>query len=220
MVLGAGFRIVPQPVSSSGVILRIRTARTRPFNRLRFGVSVRIDHQKTLRRRRKHREVTASQIGGIGRGIVPALSAVQLKKLIWRERMFYPRGTFGASGTPHNYSPRKYAIVRAQYLRNSFHNPGLQKADAPRADSMDYRRHVRYHPVSHAKNPMPVRAKAAQFPQARVRRQAATRGEFHVHRPGTARRGIHERIRGLCRCAGVVYPMRPGCRAARASYPK
>ena len=27
---------------------------------------------------------------------MPALSAVQLKKLIWRERMFYPRGAFGA----------------------------------------------------------------------------------------------------------------------------
>ena len=95
-VLGAGFRIVLQPVSRGGVILRIRTARARPFNRLRFGVSVRINHQKTLRRRRKHREIAAPQIGGIGCGIVPALSAVQLKKLIWRERMFYPRGTFGA----------------------------------------------------------------------------------------------------------------------------
>ena len=95
-VLGTGFRIVLQPVSRSGVILRIRTARARPFNRLRFGVSVCIDHQKTLGRRRKHREIAAPQIGGIGRGIVLALSAVQLKKLIWRERMFYPRGTFGA----------------------------------------------------------------------------------------------------------------------------
>ena len=94
-VLGTGFRIVLQPVSRSGVILRIRTARACPFNRLRFGVSVCINHQKTLGRRRKHREIAASQIGGIGRGIVPALSAIQLKKLIWRERMFYPRGTFG-----------------------------------------------------------------------------------------------------------------------------
>ena len=50
-ILGAGFRIVLQPVSRSGVFLRIRTARARPFNRLCFGVSVRINHQKTLGRR-------------------------------------------------------------------------------------------------------------------------------------------------------------------------